>query len=220
MNQNSVALPALIVAYVELKKFYEDSLRTRTSPVSRTITETTAELRKRHDTLAVQQPFYNPFLQKVGNDLTEGQKLAMEFRTRFFDLRRRLEDYCRIHDRGGLLSALRQTDVTVGNGQSIIDGLQRHIDLMLIDKSLSPQERVDVWIQIDLPKALREARGGLTQQDLVDDLNTLLQERQESVSLDTYKGWESGRHRPRGNKRLAVEAFIRKRLNSGETPNP
>jgi|SRR5579864_4683529 len=210
-NSATGELVAVIIDYHKARGYYADAFRTRSHPVPDKLPEetNTAEWRARYDVLAVQKPFYGPFLQILFGGPSEGQKLAMEFRTKYAEARRRLEDYCSIHGKKESLSALCETDVTAGSGEGIVMALGRHIGMLL--QMLPPKDRLTMRINVDFPNVLREARGDLTQQQAVDQLNAAMADN-GNVSLESYKGWEAGRHSPQGTNRRAAHDFIRKRL--------
>jgi DNA-binding transcriptional regulator YiaG len=206
-RQRCNELIQLIVDYHQLKEFYEKSLKECPGPVPDTLPEDsdTEGWRARYNVLAIRKPFYNPFLTTLGK-VAPGQRHAMKFRTQFTEITRRVDDYCGVHKRAGLRRALRPTDVTHVEGDGIADGLQRHIDqlkaeLLKIDEAAL----LDLRLEIELHLVLREARkvSGQTQ----DSASGQLQ-----VSLASFKGWESGKHSPKGGNRQAVRNYIRSAL--------
>jgi len=215
-NPAAAELVAIITEYHDLRQVYAEALRFRSQPVSDQLPDDSnvAAWRARHDVLAVQKPFLPTFCERRGNTYSEGQELAMEFRSRYAIARRRLVDYYYLRGQArsekNLLLALRETDVTAASGDGILAALDRHISMLA--RTLPPKDHLRIRLAIDFPNALLEARGKMTQLQAVKEVHRYLAVYRETVTLDSYKGWEAGRHVPQGNNRTAAEEFIRARL--------
>jgi DNA-binding transcriptional regulator YiaG len=206
-TQRANDLVPLILDYHGLREFYATALGQFPGPVAVEPPEESniEALRQRYSILAVQKPFYGPFFNIVGTVASPGQGIAMEFRARYTNLRRRVEDYCAKHDRPGLRSALRANDVTSSDGERILSALALHIEHLKSELSMDPNAMIDLRFELEFSVLLREARTrrSQTQPKAAETLH---------VSLATYKVWEAGKHSPGGENKKNVLCYIRAAL--------
>jgi hypothetical protein len=209
------SLRQVVLVFHDVKQSYAAALRRIPMPKCLPEGNDAETLRQRYNILAIRNPFYGTYRDRVGDYRTPGQLEAERFWAQFSEAHEHLAGHCRDYEKDEPI--LEEFDLNIArNKLSLLMvpdkyGISALLDVQIqslvrrFSRLASHEQYLSLRIDVDLPGILREARQALK-------LNQGSAASKVGVPLATYKSWEARKHQPEPDNRDKVEGFIREAL--------
>jgi len=214
------SLRQVVLVFHDVKQSYAAALRRIPMPKCLPEGNDAEKLRQRYNILAIRNPFYRTYRDRVGDYHTPGQEEAERFWGQFIEAHELVAGHCRDYKEDEQILAEFELNIARKNLLLLMVPDEHGISALLDEQIQSLMRRfsqlasheqyLSLRIDVDLPGILREAREALklTQGSAATKVEG---------PLTTYKSWEARKHQPERDNRDKVETFIREAL-SKDTP--